>query len=218
MRSENGMDDIIGKLAEDRSVFHMEADFQLALFRKIVKEKCADDICLEYAFKKDTLKNATEDIHVDIWVINMNKMNVAIELKYKTTDISQLTFDSKTGEVFRLKKQRGHTYSRYGFWCDVKRLQDVVRNCENCIGYALFLTNDKAYWGNGGPKTADDDFEDDGFGIYDGRKMRRNQKLKGDIKGENEVVELECAYELKWKPYGKKSDFRYLLLKIPSEL
>ncbi len=191
---------ILKKLSEKRSVFHMEADFQLALFREIAEVLgTSKDIYLEH------LEGGK---HIDIYIKNEN-MDTALEIKYKTT-FNKKIICPKTNEVFRLKKQSGQTYSRYDFWHDIERLQELVGTGNGKKrGFVLFLTNDKSYWD---PRygAVENDFK-----TSHGRIFERGSVLTGNIKGKNKSVKIDYNYKINWEPYGEDGILKYLLVAIP---
>jgi len=135
-------------------------------------------------------------------------MDVAIEIKYKTTSL-----EKKHGnEVFRLKKQGGQTEALHDFWHDIDRLQEIVKKGNGkTIGFALFLTNDKSYWEPGCGAGLNREFK-----INDGREIRSGETLMGVNKKKKVSVVTDHNYALKWRPYdGSEGLFKYLLVQIP---
>ncbi|OGW69254.1 MAG: hypothetical protein A2036_03920 [Omnitrophica bacterium GWA2_50_21] len=204
MIDKNKMDEILSDLSKGRPVFHMEADFQLALFRKIAND-LGDS---EGAYLENLEKNGA---HTDIYV-KTKKLHIAIEIKYATKEAVLGPYGEKSKEVFRLKKQTGHTGRRYRFWNDVERLQEIVEKGKGeTRGFALFLTNDEAYWS---PDYGKGDNED--LRIYHGRNDICAGELVGRIKGQEIKVKTNYGYNLAWKLYGREG-FQYLLVPIPPE-
>jgi len=76
-------------LAEQRMIFHSEADLQHALAWNIHEQLPSDaSIRLEMPFQ------AQNKIHLDVWV-KRNKSVLAIELKYKTWSRCRCTWDPR---------------------------------------------------------------------------------------------------------------------------
>jgi len=220
MLTENDIQNILGGLAKDRPIFHFEADFQLGLAYGIEKwiiektkqeqdTKRAVKIYLEYYFS-DLSKKPT----IDIIIEDRGNISCAIELKYKTIYKDYGCPESNLVS-FRLKNQNDRNLGRYGFWKDIERLEEVAKN-NNCIGYAIFLTNDCFYYDdekNISTKNYDVDFK-----INPERGMvvgPCNLRWKGKSEYYKEI-ELKGTYNLNsWKPYAEKgNEFQYLLLKI----
>ncbi len=210
-------------LSKERKIFHSEADFQLALFRKIIdrytKRKC---VRFEYALGRNecNLKHLKEIPHFDIMITNEEyEPTVAIELKYAAKNIECIERGEGRDEYFSLPSRGGQCCERYGFWNDIKRLQAFVTNKKiSRAGYVIFLTNDNLYWedSNG---TVDRDFK-----IHQGRQTYKGQRLEWRGKNERSYIDVEYKYpSLNWMDYSEldknmaNKSFRYLLLKIPSE-
>ncbi|MBU1086891.1 MAG: hypothetical protein KKD05_05160 [Candidatus Omnitrophica bacterium] len=187
---------ILDDLGCERNIFHNEADFQLTLLRKIISQYDANRLCLEYGKK---------DVHLDI-VINNKKEepNIGIELKYAT--IAKQIEEEVCGqnEVFRLKDHKGHTYKRYGFWIDVRRLQDFVNIHSDRVGFVVFLSNDSTYWSRSGQGTSS---------LIDNREINEGEVISFSYNKKQYNIKCNNSYKLKWRDYGILG-FKYLLLKV----
>lgn len=205
------IEEALERLAIKRPLFHSEADFQHALAWKIHQQLPDHSIRLE-------LKppHINDRFYIDLWVANKENA-IAIELKYKTRGLSLEHED----ERFDLLNQSAQDCGRYDFCKDIERLEVVVSKKPNMIGYAIFLTNDSAYW----KETKKDQPADSDFRIHEGRKLSGNlewgsQASEGTKRGRNNPISIKGTYDLTWKnfsetnlksPYGK---FRYLLVII----
>lgn len=75
-------------------------------------------------------------------LVNDAGVTFAIELKYKTKK-----FDTVFGaEEFHLRNHGAQDIGRYDFIKDIVRLEHFVTANAGSVGYAIFLTNDEAYW------------------------------------------------------------------------
>lgn len=200
---------VLTSLAENRSVFHSEADFQHAFAWEIQHAAPDCDIRLEYRFP-----DPHKRIYLDIWVRDA-KSALAIELKYKTRGLRTTVGE----EVYELLDQSAQDIGRYDFLKDVQRLEQVAAGRSGSAGYAILLTNDSSYWAfprDGGSVDA-------AFRLHEGRVL--TGKLGWDVKAapgttrtREEPIVLRASYELRWRDYsdlGTKSygRFRYLLLR-----
>ncbi len=89
-------------------------------------------------FKPQHLK---ERIYLDIWCAYEDGI-MAIELKYKTRKLHVNVEE----EIFNLLDQSAQDIGRYDFLKDIQRLERIVFDRNDIAGYAVFLTNDSAYW------------------------------------------------------------------------
>jgi hypothetical protein len=206
------VDDLLTGLAKERPVFHSEADFQHSLAWQLHLQYPTAQIRLERVF--DPLKVR---LHIDIYCVIDNE-TYFFELKYKTCAASF----SGTGEEFNLQNHSAYPPSRYDFVKDLSRLEAVVRNSDRlAYGFAILLTNDKAYWcaphRTGGVSAA--------FCIHEG------QRISGEVgwgpiaslgtkKNREEAIKLAAEYLLRWRDYSNldtrvQSHFRYLCVPVP---
>jgi hypothetical protein len=202
--------EILKILAVERPVFHSEADFQHALAWKIHQQNPDSKIRLE--FKPANLK---ERAYIDLWVITDNRA-FAIELKYKTRGINVKISE----ESFDLLNQSAQDHGRYDFIKDICRLERVANNHSNVSGYAIFLTNDSAYWKQ--PKNAQT--VDASFRIHQGRTISGNLgwgagASEGTKLKREENIKLANAYQLSWSDYSHPAQvtyggFKYLMVQI----
>ena len=227
--SSINMDDVMNKLSEKRPIFHSEADFQHSLAWEIHELRPDLNIRLE---KREEIKG--EPLYLDIFIFNNDKDEVyALELKYKTKRIDVIHNDKEHNysEKYHLKNQGAHPISRYDFCKDIERLEKVVKNNPNAIGFAIFLTNDKLYWkkpNNNSSHIIDEDFrihedEDEDKKILKGT-LRWRGASPGTTKKREKPIKLAGEYAIEWKNYSdvkdeckercKYSRFRYLLVKV----
>lgn len=202
--------DVLNQLASQRPIFHSEADFQHALAWQI--QGHLSDAAIRLEFPTTHLEKQR---YLDIRIIFNNSNLLAIELKYKTRALA-MQFE---GEQFTLKNQSAQDIGRYDFLKDVQRLEQFLSNHKNGIGYAVFLTNDSAYWKPArNYRTVDQDFR-----LHDGRSVEGAMSWKGasagTMKNREEMISLKGKYQLRWEDYSKPSDqsygrFRYLAVKV----
>lgn len=198
---------VMAELAERRPIFHSEADFQFALAWRIAEMKAGCGVRLEKPFRRDGGMKS-----LDLW---LTTPGTPIELKYRTRSF-RIHHD---GEEFALKEHSAHDHGRYDFIADIVRIEHLVsRNCDSAPGFAVFLTNDPAYWT---PKSAP--AKDEAFRLHEGRRLEdrmawRGHPSKGTTKGRESALCLRNPYDLRWKRYsvlpGKYGEFRYLSAKV----
>ncbi len=203
--------EILKELACERPIFHSEADFQHALAWKIHQKFPAASIRLEI---KPPL--AEKKVYIDIWVRYRNSV-FAIELKYKTKG----TRANFKNESFDLLNQGAQDVGRYDFLKDIGRLEKVMSQNKNIIGYSIFLTNDSSYWKQ--PKvnlsTIDAAFRIHHGKTVFGRVSWGTNASKGTMKNRENAIFLKGIYKLTWHGYSKidgvsYGNFKYLLVKI----
>ena len=148
------MEKVLEDLFKERKVFHSEADFQLALFRKIINiYGNPENIYLEYKLGRKEYSGLKYSAHIDILATDENKAPLcAIELKYVTNAAEIRAKGVEQEEVFRLKSS-GHTYAPFSFWEDVHRLELFQAKNPSVVGYAIFLTNRSDYRDNSKQKS-----------------------------------------------------------------
>ena len=197
------MTDIIRELSKRRPVFYSEADFQFELAWEL-KANLPEDyqIRLEYP-----VNIADRRSYVDIVVINGDEL-IPIELKYKTR---KSQYEIENEPRFNLKQQSAQDISRYLFWKDVYRIENLAKTPIDGRnkwgkGFAIFLTNDATFWlrdGDGtifemysmapgykGPKELDWNYKD-------------SDKLPDWI-NKYKKFKRTGAYEVQWVPYEPK--------------
>lgn len=200
----------LATLARQRPIFHSEADFQHALAWVIHQQIPAASIRLEFPIPFVARLN-----HVDIW-IKQPKSILAIELKYKTRALSVQLSD----EQFTLTNQSAQDLGRYDFIKDIYRLEQITVSHPKAIGYAIFLTNDSAYW----TRSRDSQPVDVDFRIAQGRLLQGELKWgsnasEGTKRGREKSLRLRNKYAITWEDYAQPSSknygkFRYSLLEV----
>jgi len=203
---------LLRALAAKRPVFQSEADFQHALAWEIHLQHPTHSVRLE--FKPPQLDKR---VYLDIWAVDKSTI-LAIELKYKTR-----LLDVRIGqESFHLLDQSAQDLARYDFLRDINRLEQIVFT-RSSMGYAVFLTNDSAYWKpprNSGTVDAD-------FRIHQGRVLTGNLQWgtgasKGTMRSREHTISIKGVYSLNWQDYSKPSKasygkFRYLLVEVGNQ-
>ena len=131
-------------LAQDRPIFHSEADFQHALAWHIHEVMPDCRVRLEFKPQAKSCPGKNKSclgMYLDIWLESMG-VAVAVELKYRT----QKLVLERTGESFALRNQAAQPLGRYDFIKDIRRLERVVADGPAETGFAVLLTNDPSYW------------------------------------------------------------------------
>jgi len=156
-------------------------------------------------------------LYVDIWC-SIKDYITAIELKYKTRRL----YTNVKGETFHLLSQSAQDQGRYDFLKDIQRLEEVVLKSGNIVGYAIFLTNDSAYWSY--PRknhTVDADFRIHQDRVITGNLNWSPNASAGTKRSRKETIQTKNTYNLTWRDYSEPSlesygKFRYLLVKVES--
>jgi hypothetical protein len=197
-------------LSRKRPVFHSEADFQHSLAWHIQQNNPAAEIRLELPFFRDQASQ-----YLDC-MIRLPEITIALELKYKTRKL-ELT---SSGERFRLKNQAAQDLGRYDFYMDLARIEYLVDQSTNRIGWVIFLTNDSAYWKQArSVEYAYHEFRMEDKRVVSGVLSWGETAGEGTTKSREKSIQLVGSYELNWHDYssfgkGSWTDFRYLALKV----
>lgn len=197
---------IMEAIAQTRALFHSEADFQHAFAWELHRTAPDWDIRLEVP-----VRTHFGSIHLDL-LVRSRSGEVAIELKYKTRAL----IADWHGEAFSLMSHAAQDLGRYDFFKDLSRVEAFAESGANRFGYAIFLTNDSAYWK--APASLDHGYA--GFAMNDGRRISGNlcwgeRASEGTRRGRRDDIAVRGSYSLEWasysslpvKSYGK---FRYL--------
>lgn len=191
---------VLNILASERLVFHSEADFQHALAWQIHLGWPEYSIRLE--FKPPGNK---ERIYLDIWAASRDE-KLAIELKYKTRRLNTQAGE----EAFHLLDQSAHDVARYDFLKDVHRVEQIVYGTNDVVGYAIFLTNDSAYWKSPiNRRTIDADFRIHENRVVTGELQWGQGASKGTMRGREEPILIKGVYNLNWQHYSQPSHLSY---------
>ena len=196
-------------LAENRKVFHSEADFQHALAWHIHQTMQKSQIRLEFPVPIERRK-----MYVDIW---LPEQKTAIELKYVTRS-SELEHNE---ESFTLRNHGAHPPRRYDFLRDIQRLERMCSELKLCeAGHAVLLTNDPLYWNPPGRLGT----VDSAFRVHEGQEIQKklewtDEASPGTKKGREIPIQLKGLYPLRWQDYsdfpGKPGGkFRYLPVSV----
>lgn len=220
--------DIVGllkDLAQDRPIFHSEADFQHALAWHIHEAISDCRVRLEFKpqFKSCPDKNKScPGMYLDIWLESMG-VAVAVELKYRTHELkcrTQKLVLERTGESFDLRNQAAQPLGRYDFIKDIRRLERVVADGPAETGFAVLLTNDPSYW----EEPSQPDTVDAAFRLHERRRIMgkmawTNRASRGTTKGRKTPICLKGSYDCIWRDYShpekeKYGLFRYLMVEV----
>jgi len=198
---------IMADLSKSRPVYHFETDFQFTMAWHIQQKYKNAKVRLEYSYKDNHKKH----LYLDIY-ISLEGINYGIELKYKTK-YAQICCEHET---FELSEHGAVGNALYDYWKDVQRLEYLIQKKVIHHGYAIFLTNDSAYWKE--PKRA---ANYDSFRIQNKREIKEgklywpgNRTPKGATEKRNSPIKVSNNYTISWKEYSKKQSFMYTSLEI----
>lgn len=209
---KNMLDDILYRLSEMRKAFYSEADFQFQLAWEIQKAIPNASAVLEKPFVL-----GGKNIEVDI-VVTIDDQQYAIELKYKPYTVC-VEIDN---ECHQLKDQGARPISRYDFFKDIMRVENLVDNIDNKIsnGFAIILSNSPKYYN---APLVDEKTIDKNFRFHNGVIIPSNSDLKwvegakALTKGSRKTpIYLRGAYsKLSWTDYGNvEYGFKYLMIEV----
>jgi len=207
--------DALEALAEQRPIFHSEADFQHAIAWEMHQRLPRASVRLERPVE---VSHPTKRLHVDIW-IEQDGHVLAIELKYKTRAL-QAHIGS---EHFALRSQTAQDLGRYDFIKDIGRVESIVADCApRASGYAILLTNDPSYW----TQSRNDNTYDANFRVHEGSTLHGSLEWapgasEGTRRGREDLLHLRESYALRWEDFsrpagGSHGRFRYLLVEVKS--
>lgn len=197
--------DTMETLAEERPIFHSEADFQHAFAWEIQRKNPSYSIRLERPFSIGEKK-----AHVDVWV-SSPVSEIAIELKYKTRKLET----AFRGESFTLKDQSAQDLGRYDFLLDIQRVETLIKSGDADFGYAIIVSNDSSYW----KPPRDHRTIDAAFRIHTGTKVKGLRAWSpsasaGTTKGREAPISLYGIYNMRWKNFAKISKASYGILRF----
>ncbi len=200
-------------LARSRTIFHSEADFQHAFAWELQRLSPEWNIRIEIPVR--SYKGA---IHLDL-LARSSSAEIAVELKYKTRRLSTAV----SGELFSLADQAAQDTGRYDFFRDVCRVETFVRDQPSRLGYAIFLTNDSAYWKI--PSRENCGYAE--FAMSEGRVVSGalnwgSMASEGTRRAREAALVVQSEYTLRWKPFTEVSakgyrDFRYLCVQAAAQ-
>lgn len=200
---------ILHTLAKRRALYHSEADFQHAFAWELHRSWPEAEVRLEVP-----VRTPAGAIHLDL-LARSPTSQLAIELKYKTRAI---VVDAE-GEQFSLASHAAQDLGRYDFMKDLARVEAFVRSGANREGYAVFLTNDSAYWK--APSALGHAYG--AFAMNDGRDIAGtlcwgDRASEGTRRGRRDEITIRGCYRLEWMPYssvGSKAygEFRFLCIR-----
>ena len=196
--------DLIRGLANQRAVFHSEADLQLALGWHINSQVYGAGVRLEKPFEVDGKR-----ARIDIWLAGEE---IAIELKYFTQELSACL----NGELFDLREHAAADLARHGFLQDIQRLERIVgdENQPARSGLAVLLTNAPMLWLPPGRDT-----NDAAFRLHDGRHLTgRLQWLRDGSPTVEDELRIRGSYTMNWQTYSDlgypNGKFRFLTASV----
>jgi len=199
----------LSALADQRPVFHSEADFQFAFAWKIREQNP------EYSVRLAVPLGKTENAHIDVLI--KAKEKVGVEVKYHKSGLTTTV----NSESFVFTGTAPRDVARYGFLKDIERLEKFVPDfCAS--GFALMLTNDARLWADPGiARRIDREFDLSEQHILTGKLNWAEQASPGSRLGGDKGIQLKGRYTCNWQEFsrvdGKNGQFRYLLIEVPTQ-
>ena len=203
------IDAVLKKLKDKRRVFHSEADFQFALAWELQQQYPDASLRLEYPPPSDQKK------HIDI-LVRLGDNAYPIELKYKKAKFNAMV----NGEQYSLTDHSAQDLGKYDFVKDICRVEAFRKHISGYReGYAIFLTNDSAYWDI--PKN--DNIGYAAFSVHNGAVKEGSMSWgpsmnKSSIEGRENPLALSGSYSIDWHEYSrvdaKNGVFKYTVVRV----
>jgi len=203
--------EILNLLAQERPVFHSEADFQHAFAWLLHRILPQFSVRLEVPYAGS---------RIDL-LLRADK-NIAFELKYHKARL----VGTVQSETYTLTGTAPVDIPRFGFLADIARLEKFVEG-DFAAGFALLLTNDRRLWEQ--PVAKKVKRIDEEFDLFEGRTLAAQQALRwregtalGGIRGRENGICLRGAYTCQWNNYSvvpgeDNGTFRYILMRVGSD-
>jgi len=203
------MDQVLSRLAEQRPIFHSEADFQHGLAWQVRCMNPDSQIRLE--------TRPTRGVRLDLLVC-VDGVRIAVELKYLVAGFTGVV----AGERYELPSQAAQDISRHDVVKDVVRLERLVAEGWADVGWSVTLTNDSCYWRPGRkPEPIDASFR-----LHEGRSLSGTlgwapHAGTGTTHKRDVPLLLAGTYVCRWRDYstvadsrGREAAFRYLCFAV----
>lgn len=197
----------IASLRHKRPVFHSEADFQFALAWEIKRKNDDAEIRLEVP------SGTTVKGRVDI-VVRHEGATFPIELKYLKKKQSFLV----SGEHFNLVDDV-HDIDMHDCIKDIARLETFQTQMDGfSAGYAVWLTNDPAYWNPKYDATYYSEFHAPQAAVKTGTMSYKAGSKLSNHPRYGCPITLKGSYTVNWDDYSdhsaKNGLFRYALFEV----
>ncbi|MGO9481150.1 MAG: hypothetical protein ACLP05_05150 [Candidatus Kryptoniota bacterium] len=151
--------------------------------------------------------------HIDIVIIKSDRAVLGIELKYKTKK-DKFVADN---EVFELRDHAAVPLGRYDFWNDVRTLEHFKKLKAISSGFAVFLTNDSAYWNKAKESGICAQFSMDEKRPASRRLAWTRPPKQSSVGIERmDAIQLDRQYSLHWEGYAvlKSTKLRFLAVAV----
>lgn len=203
------LDPIVRAMAQQRPVFHSEADLQHALAWLVHELDPAAAIRLE--------TRPEPAVHLDLLITTGAGQRIAVEIKYPTA----VLVTEVNGEQFTLRNHGAQDLTGYDCIKDLTRLERFTGAGYAQTGFLLVLTNDSYLWRP--PKDPDRPTNAAAFRLYEGTVLTGPRawgpNTGGTARRREDILNLQGQYQPAWQDYstvpGRNGTFRYLLLEVP---
>jgi hypothetical protein len=205
------LEGVLRALAEERPVFHSEADFHQA-FAWAVRT-------LDPSLRVRLETRPVPGVRLDLLVSTLDgTAQSAIELKY----VTRAWTGDVLGERFELKAQGAQDIRAYDVVKDIARVESIASLVPGCNGAVVCLANDASYWRT---PTALRDTNASAFRLYEGAVVdgTRTWGLNtgaGTKRGREAALVLRHRHTMAWRDYstvpGTAGIFRALVVEVPA--
>lgn len=205
-------------LSEKHPVFYSEDDFKFCLAQEIRNLYPKSQVILELPYESDVPGEESKRKHLDI-LVKLGGQEIPIELKYKT---AHLLWPGLDGAVHELKNHSAVDLGRYDCLKDVQRIEDLSGKLSGFSeGYAVWLTNEPAYWKAPDKKVVANDAA---FRIHEGATSKgsmewQDEKRPSVTDNRKDGIEPKGVYPITWQTYSEvdaagKDLFKYAVVKV----
>ncbi|WP_155765936.1 hypothetical protein [Mycobacterium colombiense] len=198
------------ELAQNRPVFHSEADFQLAL-ALVMTRHGARRVRLERRIRLQKPLRNKKQLTVDV-LATVDNQRIGLELKYPKNAYTGTALSDGEPEEYFLRTGASDVGAA-DFWHDAERIELLL--AENIIdaGASIMLSN-VPYWRSTTlTKTAAR-----AFALCQDRSVGPTT-LEWSGKPYSAPVELTTQYLCRWRPFSTPpgGEFRYIILESPAQ-
>ncbi|MBZ4547416.1 hypothetical protein [Mycobacterium avium] len=193
------------ELAQDRPVFHSEADFQLAL-ALVMTRHGARRVRLERRIRLPKPLHNKHQLAVDV-LATVDNRRIGLELKYPRKTYTGTVLSDGEPEEYFLSGGAADIEAAY-YWHDAERIELLLAESIIDAGASIMLSN-VPYWLSTMLTTT----VGHAFALCEDRSVGPTT-LAWSGKPYSDPVELTSQYLCRWRPFSTPSgtEFRYMIL------